>query len=152
MLTDAEVDAFDEGRVDLPAVCGQHLLHRLQGAEHDAMTDPHQTPAASGLDHLRIEQCGPRHPAWFWGWPFALTALGVNPLSIVGEQGCHVLPEPVDQKQRGTVRGQQGCPQPIRACRTIPAYHGRSSRASAGNSRGTTHTGTAATVCSRGDR
>src|SRR5439155_4974870 len=68
MLTDAEVDAFDAGRVDLPTRCCEPLLNRLQGAEHDAMTDPHQTPPAYGLDHLCIEQPGSRHPAWFWGW------------------------------------------------------------------------------------
>src|SRR5439155_16551400 len=106
MLTDAEVDAFDEGRVDLPTMCCEHLLNRLQGAEHDAMTDPHQTPPAYGLDHLCIEQPGSRHPAWFWGWTLVLAALGVNPLSIVREQGRQVLPEPVGQQQRGTVGGQ----------------------------------------------
>jgi len=45
MLADTQVDALDEGRVDLPAAGRQHLLDRLQRAEHDAPTDPHQTSA-----------------------------------------------------------------------------------------------------------
>ena len=45
MLADTQVDALDEGRVDLSAAGRQHLLDRLQRAEHDAPTDPHQTSA-----------------------------------------------------------------------------------------------------------
>src|SRR5438105_874308 len=34
MLAQAEVEALDEGGIDLPAAGRQHLLHRLQGAKH----------------------------------------------------------------------------------------------------------------------
>jgi hypothetical protein len=46
MLADGEVDALHERGVDLPVVCRQHLLDRPEGAEHHAVTDAHQTPAA----------------------------------------------------------------------------------------------------------
>src|SRR4029450_3702861 len=47
---------LNERGVDVPAVHGQHLLDSGQGAKHDAVTDPHQAPAAHGLDHLRIAE------------------------------------------------------------------------------------------------
>ena len=48
MLADAQVHALNEGRVDLPTAGREHPLHRLEGAKHDAVGDPHQT-SASGL-------------------------------------------------------------------------------------------------------
>src|SRR4030095_16515765 len=39
---------LNEGGIDLPVVGGQDLLDRLQRPEHDASTDPHQTPAPCG--------------------------------------------------------------------------------------------------------
>src|SRR5262245_63837294 len=63
MRTDAQVDALDEGGIDLPAASRQHLLHRLQGAKHDPMLHSDQAPAAHRLDDLRIEQLGQGHPA-----------------------------------------------------------------------------------------
>src|SRR6266446_9809157 len=47
---------LNERGVDVPAVHAQHLLESGQGAKHDAVTDPHQAPAAHGLDHLRIAE------------------------------------------------------------------------------------------------
>ena len=58
MLADAEVDALDEGGVDLPAAGRQHLLDRLKRAEYDPVLHADQTPAPHGLDHLCIEQLG----------------------------------------------------------------------------------------------
>src|SRR5919108_4492188 len=46
---------LDEGRVDLPAMCRQHLLDGLKGAEHDAVLRVDQASAPHRLDHLRIE-------------------------------------------------------------------------------------------------
>ena len=43
MLADAEVDALDEGGVDLPAAGRQHLLDRLQRAAHDPVLHAEQT-------------------------------------------------------------------------------------------------------------
>ena len=40
MLTDRQVDALNEGRIDLPAVSRKHLLNRLQRPKHDATADP----------------------------------------------------------------------------------------------------------------
>jgi hypothetical protein len=56
MLADRQVDALNEGGVDLPAVSRQHLLDGRQGAEHHAVPDADQPPPARDLDHLRIEQ------------------------------------------------------------------------------------------------
>src|SRR5215470_14495324 len=55
MLADAEVEAFDERRIDLPATGRQHLLHRLTRAEYDPLVHPHQAPLAYRLEHLCIE-------------------------------------------------------------------------------------------------
>src|SRR6266571_9245014 len=63
MLTDGEVEAFNEGRVDLPAAGREYLLDGLQGPEDHPVAHPHQAPPAYRLDHLRIEQPGQRHPA-----------------------------------------------------------------------------------------
>jgi hypothetical protein len=54
MLAEAEVEAFHEGRIDLPAAGRQYLLDGLQRAEHDPVPHPYQTTAPHGLDHLRI--------------------------------------------------------------------------------------------------
>src|SRR2546428_8044751 len=52
MLTDGQVEALDEGRIDLPAMSRQHLLDRTEGAEDDAVLHVDQTPAPHRLDHL----------------------------------------------------------------------------------------------------
>src|SRR5712691_9571982 len=69
MLTDAQVDPLNERGVDLPATGHQHLLDRLQRAEHDAVLHADQTAPPHGLDHLRIEQTRQGYPAWLGGWP-----------------------------------------------------------------------------------
>jgi|SRR5882724_1566311 len=52
MLTDAEVDALNERRVDLPAVGGQPLLDRLKRPEHRAVANTDHTAAPILFDHL----------------------------------------------------------------------------------------------------
>ena len=71
MLPDGEVDPLHEGGIDVPAMRRQHGIDGLQRAKHHAMTDPYQTPSAHGLDHLGIEQLGPRHPARLGHGPLA---------------------------------------------------------------------------------
>jgi hypothetical protein len=44
MLTDGEVEAFHECRVDLPATGCQHLLHGLTRPEDHPVTDAYQAP------------------------------------------------------------------------------------------------------------
>src|SRR5947207_2716237 len=46
MLPDGQVEAFHEGRIDLPAARCQHLLDRLERAEHHAVRHAHQAPPA----------------------------------------------------------------------------------------------------------
>src|SRR2546426_2675561 len=64
MLAQAEVEALDEGGIDLPAAGRQHLLHRLQGAKHDPMPHADQASPAHRLDDLRIAQLGAGPVAW----------------------------------------------------------------------------------------
>jgi hypothetical protein len=56
MLAEVEVEALDEGGIDLPAAGHQHLLDRLQRAERHAVCHPDQTPPSDGLHHLCIER------------------------------------------------------------------------------------------------
>src|SRR2546426_1931906 len=102
MLTDSQVDAFNEGRVDVPAVRGQHLLNSRQRAEEHPVAHPHQAPPAYRLDHLRIEQTRQGHPAGLGSCPCGLTACGLYPLPVVRQQRRRVLLEAVRQEQRDT--------------------------------------------------
>src|SRR4029453_18096933 len=97
MLTDGQVEALDEGRIDLPAMCRQHLLDRTEGAEDDAVLHVDQTPAPHRLDHLSIEQLGLRHPARLGRWACGLTACRLHPLPIVRQEGCHILLEAISE-------------------------------------------------------
>ena len=105
MLADGQVDPLHERGVDLPAAGRQHLLHRLQGAEHHAVAHPYQPTAPYGLDHLRREELGQWHPARRRQGPCGLPTLGVNPVAEVRQQRRQVLPKTIGEKQRGTVGG-----------------------------------------------
>src|SRR4030095_3667291 len=74
MLADAQVDALNEGGVDLPAAGRQHVLDPRMRANHDAMTHPYQAPPPHGLHHLCIEQLRLRHPARLGCWALRLLA------------------------------------------------------------------------------
>lgn len=63
VLTNRQVDALNECRVDLPAARRSHLLDRLEGPEHHTVAHAHQAPPADGLDHLGVKQLRQRHPA-----------------------------------------------------------------------------------------
>src|SRR5262249_23754976 len=99
MLTDGQVEALHEGRVDVPAMRGQHLLDRLQRAEDHPLAHPHQAPPAYRLDHLRIEQPRQRHPAWLGHRTFVLVAWWLHPLAEMGEERGGVLLEAVRQEE-----------------------------------------------------
>src|SRR5712691_4890682 len=51
MLTNVEVNPFDEGSVDLPTPWRHHLLDSNQGAGYHAMCHAHQTPATPPRGH-----------------------------------------------------------------------------------------------------
>lgn len=106
MLTDIEVKALDEGGIDLPTMCRQDLVHRLQGAAYDAVAPPDQTPLAHGFDHWRIQQWRQWPPAWRGHRACGLAALGVHPVPIVRQQGCQVLPKAIGEQQRRAGGGQ----------------------------------------------
>src|SRR6266705_5412090 len=102
MLTDGEVDAFNERRVALPAVRGEPLLDRLQGAEHDAVAYADQAPPAHRLDDLRIEELRQGHPAGLGRWTCVVSTWELYPLPVVGEQRGQIVFEPIGEKQRDT--------------------------------------------------
>src|SRR5262249_45204525 len=79
MLADAQVDALDEGGVDLPAAGRQPRLDRLQRAAHDPVLHADQTATPHGLDHLRREQLGQWHPARLWQGTCGLTPWRLPP-------------------------------------------------------------------------
>src|SRR6266436_7536371 len=102
MLADREIEAFNEGGVDLPAACRQHVLDPLKRAENDAVLHLHQTATPYGLDDLYIEEPGQGHPTGLGSCPCGLTACGLDPLPIVRQQRRRVLLEAVRQEQRDT--------------------------------------------------
>src|SRR5215470_78142 len=63
MLAEVQIEALHKRGVDLPAVHREHLLNGLQGAEHHAVSDPHQASPPYGLDDLGVEELWPWHPA-----------------------------------------------------------------------------------------
>jgi hypothetical protein len=91
MLADAEVDALNEGGIDLPATGRQHLLDRLQRAEHDPVPHADQTATSHGLHHLHIEQLRHSHPAQLRGRSCGLAAWRVHPVPKMGQQGRRIL-------------------------------------------------------------
>ncbi len=103
MLADTEVKAFNAGGVDLPAAGREPLLDGLQGSEDHAVAHPHQAPPAHGLDHLCLAQLRQWHPARLGVWPFVLAAGRLHPVSIVGQQGGHILPKAIRQEEGHTV-------------------------------------------------
>ena len=88
MLADGEVDALNERRVDLPAMCRQHLLDCPEGTEDDAVLHVDQTPAPHRLDHLRIEQLGQGHPARLGHRACGLAALRLHPGAAMAQQAA----------------------------------------------------------------
>jgi len=105
MLADTEVEACNEGGVDLPATGRSDLPYRLECPEDHAMAHADQTPPAHGLDHLRIEQPGPRPPARLRHGAFAWAAWRLHPRAAMGEERCGVLREAVGQEEGHAARG-----------------------------------------------
>jgi len=83
MLAQIQIEALDKACVDLPPSLGQDRLDGLCRAEDDTVCDPDDAPAPVALDHLRIEQPGPGHPARFGLRPCVMATLGVNPLAVM---------------------------------------------------------------------
>src|SRR5438093_9656563 len=104
MLPDGQVEAFHEGRIDLPAARCQHLLDRLERAEHHAVRHTHQAPPAYRLDHLRIQQPRQGHSTGLGHWALCLPAYWLYPLAIVRQQRRRVLLEAIGEEERDTAR------------------------------------------------
>src|SRR3989442_11476758 len=92
MLADGQVDALHERRVNLPAAGRQHLLDRLQRAEHDAVLHVDQAPAPYGLHYLRIEQTRQGHPAGLGRWPLCSLARRGLSTSTIGPDDRRCVP------------------------------------------------------------
>ena len=84
MLTDGKVEPLHEGRVDVPATWGQHVIDGLQGTKHHAMLHVDEAPAPHGLDHLRVEQLRQGQPARLGYRALRLPARWLYPVAIVG--------------------------------------------------------------------
>src|SRR5882724_3398545 len=95
MLADREVRPLNERGVDLPARGGQPPVDAGHGAEHHAVPRAHHPAAAIGLDHLGIEELGPRHPARFGHGTFGLLARGLHPLAEMRQESHRVVLEAV---------------------------------------------------------
>ena len=127
MLTDGEVEAFNEGGGDLPAAGRSHLVDGLQGPEDHPVAHAHQAPPAYRLDHLRIEQLGEGHPARLRGGACGLAALGLDPLPEMGEERGGVLREAVSQEE-GHTAGRQHLDDLVKPRHDILAISGNLSR------------------------
>ncbi len=79
MLADAQVDALDEGGVDLPTVHYQPLRDPVQGAKHHVVPHADQAPAPHGLDDLRIQRIFPPN----FGEMRAISECYLNPCFIM---------------------------------------------------------------------
>src|SRR5437588_11319302 len=99
MLADSEIEAFNEGGVDLPAAGRQHALDPLERAEDHAVLLLYQTAPPYGLDDLGIEEPRQGHPTGLESCPGGLTARGLDPLPIVRQQRRRVRLEAVRQEQ-----------------------------------------------------
>jgi len=98
MLAKIQIEALDKAWVDLPPSLGQDRLDGLCRAEYDTVCDPDDVPAPVALDHLRLEQPGQRHPAWLGLGPFVMTALGLEPAAVVGNQRGEIFAKPIGEK------------------------------------------------------
>src|SRR5712691_7385021 len=101
-LTDVEVESFDKGSVDPPATRRKHFFDPVQGTEHDAVLDPHKTPAPVRLDNLSVKQCGQRQPPRLRSWPCVLASLWLNPMTKMRQKCRAIILEAISQKQRYT--------------------------------------------------
>src|SRR5258708_24312415 len=63
MLAHGEIEALDEGGVDVPTTRREHLLDGLQSPEHDAVAHAHQPPPPHVLHHLPLPQLPPAPPS-----------------------------------------------------------------------------------------
>src|SRR5215475_6396482 len=93
MLTNGEVDTFNEGGIDLPALRGQHRLDPGRRAKYDSVVYTDHASAPIPFDDLRVEQLRQGHPAELGGRPLRLSTFGLHPVAIVRQQCGRVLLE-----------------------------------------------------------
>src|ERR1043165_8413070 len=69
MGAQVKVEAFNQGRINLPAIGGQHLGDCFQGAKDDAVCDTYQPATSHRLDDLSVKQPWLPHPTRLGDWP-----------------------------------------------------------------------------------
>jgi hypothetical protein len=106
MLANRSIGPLNEGGLDLPAGRGQHLINSGHGAEHHAVAHADHASPPILFDHLRIEQCGQRHPAGLGSGACGLAAWRLHPVAEMCQQCSPILFEPIGEKQRHTARCQ----------------------------------------------
>ena len=106
MLSNRQIDPFNEGGVDLPSLRGEHVLHAFQCPAYDPVADVDQPSPSIRLDNLGIAQLGQRYPAGLRRGAYGSPARRLYPLAHVGQQRCGILLEPIGEKQRHTAGRQ----------------------------------------------
>ena len=106
MLAQAEVEAFHQRGVDVPAQRAQNLIDGLDRAEDHTVHDVDSSLTPRGLDHLRIEQLRQGDPARLGQRPCGLTPRRLHPVPRGGEQGRRVLSQSIGHKERRTIGRQ----------------------------------------------
>jgi len=96
------MQTLDKVCIDRPTPLGQDRLDNLCRAKYAVVLHSHNTPAPVGLDHLRIEQTGLRHPSRPGPWALSLAAPEVPPATASTGQLSTVLG--ATSKTRATAR------------------------------------------------
>ena len=109
MLAQVEIEALDEGGVDVPTTRREHLLDGLQSPEHDAVAHAHQAPPPHGLDHLRVAQLRQGQPARLRCRACGLASWRLQPVAIGVSKAVRDSLTP-SVSNSGTQSGANTCP------------------------------------------
>ena len=101
-LTEAQMEPFNEGGVDVPAAGGQELIDRPCCAADHAMVHLDKPPAPRGVDHRRGEESRPRPPARLGPGAWGLAPRWRHPGPAMRHNGGEIIGGPVAQKERHT--------------------------------------------------
>jgi hypothetical protein len=101
-LAQAQIEPFDKRRIDLPAAHRQDVVHRRFRAQHDAVLHCDEASPPHLFDHLRIAQCGQRHPMRLGSWASRLAPRHLHPVTAMRHDGGEVMRVPIAQTERNT--------------------------------------------------
>jgi hypothetical protein len=86
-LTQTQIEPLHKRSVDQPTPSGQDLIDRRLGSDHHLALHLHDAPPSHGLDHLGVEQFGPRHPARLGSGASGLAPRRLHPVPETGDDG-----------------------------------------------------------------